>query len=56
MKKTDLFTLLQLGPLSEGEIIFRHNDQYVVGKLSRIEYTVEAHGQATFKLEGLATK
>ena len=52
MKKTDLFTLLQLGPLSEGEIVFRYKDQYVVAKMSSMEYRVEAGSLATFTVEG----
>lgn len=52
MKKTDLFTLLRTGPLEEAEIVFRHKDQYVLGKLSSIEYSIEAGGFVTFTLEG----
>lgn len=55
MKKTDLFTLLQLGPINEGEIIFRHNDNYVVAKMTAIQYNAEAGNYATFTIEGIVT-
>jgi hypothetical protein len=53
MKKTDLFTLLQLGPLKDGEIMFRYMDNYVVAKMQAIQYNVEAGGLTTFTVEGI---
>ena len=56
MKKTDLFTIMQLGPIGEGEVIFRFKDQYVVGKIERIEYAIEAGNYATFKVQGFLSE
>lgn len=53
MKKTDLFTLLRLGPLQEGEVLIRYKDNYVIAKMTALQYNVEAQGLTTFTVEGV---
>lgn len=56
MNKTDLFTLLRLGPIAEGEIVFRYKDNYVVAKMTAMQYNVEAGGLVTFTVDGVTNE
>ena len=53
MNKTDLFTLLRLGHIADGEIVFRYKDNYVVAKMTELQYHVQAGNLTTFTVSGI---
>lgn len=53
MNKTDLFTLLRLGPLEDGDVVIRYQNNYTVVKMTELQYTHYAGELPTVSIQGV---